>query len=203
MAGVRYAAERVQSAVGLAVMTDSGTGTYGAISRANHWIVALAVLGMLSVGFYLANVELPRETRGPIMNLHKATGALLLLVIGWRVIWRLRQGFPPLAPGLPDWQRTAARATHWGLLAAMLVMPLSGVGMTLLGGRPIDVYGLFLIPPIAEIEGAGKLLRAVHGYAAWTLTALIALHFAGAMKHLFIDKDGTVARMLTGKTSDA
>ncbi len=102
-------------------------------------------------------------------------------------------------PGFAAWQVTASRLVHWGLLEALIVMPLSGVLMSLLGGRPIDMFGLFAIPPLAEIEGAGKLARAVHGYAAWALTGLITLHVAAALKHLIVDKDGTVARMVTGK----
>jgi len=179
-------------------MTDAQTGTYGAISRLNHWIVALGVLGMVAVGFYLEFGGLSREERGPIMALHKATGTVLLLFIAWRVVWRIRQGFPAPAAGMPAWQETAARLTHWGLLAAMLVMPLSGVGMSLLGGRPIDVYGLFMLPPVAKIEAIGELGHTVHVVTAWILAGLIALHLAGALKHLLLDRDGTVARMVSG-----
>ncbi len=184
-------------------MTDSQTGTYGAISRANHWIVSLAFVGMLTVGFILSFDLLDRETAGSVRNLHKATGTVLLFLVAWRVIWRLRQGFPAPMPGVAAWQVAASRIVHWGLLAALVIMPLSGVLMSLLAGRPIDIYGLFLIPPLAEIEGAGKLARAIHGYAAWTLVALITLHVAAALKHLVIDKDGTFARMLTGKAGAA
>ena len=180
-------------------MTDSQTGTYGAISRANHWIVSLAFFGMLAVGFILSNDVLTREEAGPLRDLHKATGTVLMFVVAWRVLWRLRQGFPAPVPGLAAWQVTASRLVHWGLLVALIVMPLSGVFMSLLGGRSIDMFGLFAIPPLAEIEGAGKLARAAHGYAAWALAALITLHVAAALKHLVVDKDGTVARMVTGK----
>ena len=142
-------------------MTDSQSGTYGAISRANHWIVSIAFFGMLAVGFYLANVEIPRETRGPIMALHKAAGTVLLFLVAWRGIWRLRQGFPAPVPGVAAWQVQASRVVHWGLLVAMLVMPLSGVTMSLLSGRPIGIYDLFMIPPIADIDGFGLLQAAV------------------------------------------
>ena len=182
-------------------MTDSQSGTYGAISRANHWIVSIAFFGMLAVGFYLANVEIPRETRGPIMALHKATGTVLLFLVAWRVIWRLRQGFPAPVPGVAAWQVQASRVVHWGLLVAMLVMPLSGVTMSLLSGRPIGIYDLFMIPPIADIDGVGKLARTVHGITAWTLAGLITLHVGAALKHVLIDRDGTVARMVTGRAA--
>lgn len=184
-------------------MTDSQTGTYGAISRANHWIVSIAFFGMLIVGFVLSNDLLADEEANSLRNLHKASGTILFFIVAWRVIWRLRQGFPAPVPGVAGWQVTASRLVHWGLLAALIVMPMSGVLMSLLGGRPIDIFGLFLIPPLAEIEGAGKTARMIHGYTAWTLVALITLHVAAALKHLLVDKDATFARMVSGKTADA
>lgn len=180
-------------------MTDSQTGTYGAMSRANHWIVSLAFFGMLAVGFYLEYGGLTRETRGPIMALHKATGTILLLVVAWRVIWRIRQGFPAPLAGMAAWQSTASRLVHGGLLFAIVLMPLSGVLRSLLGGRPIDIYGLFLVPPIGKIEGFSDIAGLVHTVTAYALVALITLHVAAALKHLIVDKDATVQRMLTGK----
>ena len=180
-------------------MTDQTRASYGGLSRLNHWLTFLLFSGMLIVGFTLAYGGLERETRGPLMNLHKATGTLLLLFAAWRISWRLTQGFPPPMPGVPAWQVTASRIVHWGLLAVILIMPLSGVIMSLLGGRPIGIYGLFLIPPIAEIEGVGKAARQVHGYAAFAFVGLITLHILAALKHAFLDKDGTLARMLSGK----
>lgn len=187
-----------RSNAGEAAMTDKATGTFSAISRANHWIVALAFLSMMAVGFYLEFGGLSREARGPIMALHKATGTVLLFVVAWRVIWRLRQGFPAPVNGTPAWQVMASRLVHWALLAAMIIMPVSGVSMSLLGGRPIGMYDLFMIPPVADIEGVGKIARMVHGYAAWALLGLVTLHVGAALKHLLIDRDGTFARMVSG-----
>jgi len=182
-------------------MTDSQTGTYGAISRLNHWIVTLGILGMLAAGFYLEFGGLTREERGPIMALHQATGTVLLLIIAWRVIWRIRQGFPAPVPGMPAWQVRAARATHWGLLAAMLIMPLSGVTMSLLGGHSIGLYGLAKIPPVADIETVHELGHTVHVYTAWVLAALVAVHVAAAFKHLLLDHDAALARMVSGRAA--
>ncbi len=181
-------------------MTDSQSGTYGAISRANHWFVSIAVFGLLAVGFFLANVELEREARGPIMAMHKATGTVMLFVITWRVIWRLRQGFPAPVPGVAAWQVTASRLVHWGLLFAMILMPLSGVLRSLLAGRSIDIYGLFEIAPVANIAGFSDVAGLVHTTTAYSLGVLIALHVGAALKHQFVDKDTTLLRMLTGRS---
>ena len=180
-------------------MTDKTNAAYGGLSRLNHWLGALLFGGMLIVGFILSYDVLSREAAGPVRDLHKATGTLLLLFAFWRVGWRMVQGFPPPVPGVPAWQDTASRLVHWGMLAALIAMPLSGVLMSLLGGRPINFFDLFLIPPIAENKEAAGLLRQVHGYVAYALAGLIGLHILAALKHAVIDRDGTLARMLSGK----
>ncbi|MFN7056996.1 cytochrome b [Hyphomonas sp.] len=181
-------------------MTDKASGNYAGVSRVNHWAGSLLFGGMLIVGFYLAYGGLERDARAPIMGLHRATGTLLLLFAVWRVAWRIRQGFPSPMDGVPAWQVTLSRITHWGLILSMLVMPLSGVfPMSLLAGRTIDLYGLVTLQPLAEIEGMRPLGRQLHQIAAFAFAGFIALHIAGALKHLMIDKDGTVQRMLTGR----
>ena len=180
-------------------MTDKTSATYGAVSRLNHWLGALLFAGVISVGLYLAYSGVEGEERAPIMAMHRATGTVLLLFALWRVWWRIRQGFPAPLDGVPAWQVTASRVAHWGLIICMLAMPLSGVFlMSLLGGRPINIYGLFTIPPIMEIDGIRPIGRQIHGLVAYAFIALISLHILGALKHLLIDRDGTVQRMLGG-----
>jgi len=181
-------------------MTDKTDATYGSVSRLNHWIGAAVFSSLLIVGFVLSYDVLPDEQAGEVRNLHKATGTLVLAFAIWRVTWRIGQGFPAPASGRAGWELTLSKAVHAALLLALIIMPLSGVLMSLLGGRPIDMYGLFSIPPVAEMKDVARTLRQVHAYAGYTLAILIGMHFAGAMKHAVIDRDATLRRMLTGKT---
>jgi len=182
-------------------MTDKTEATYGGVSRLNHWIGAVVFASLLIVGFILSYDVLPDEQAGDVRNLHKATGTLVLLFAIWRVTWRIGQGFPPAASDRANWELTLSRAVHGALLLTLIVMPLSGVLMSLLGGRPIDMYGLFTIPPVAEMKDLARSLRKVHEVAGYTLAVLIGLHVAGALKHAVMDKDATLRRMLTGKTA--
>lgn len=177
-----------------AAFSDSAT-TYGLVSRLNHWIVAVAMIGMLLSGLVMAYGPFERETVFAIMGWHKAIGVLVLGYGLWRIGWRIAQGFVEEASVMPFWQAVAAKATHWGLLATVLAMPLSGLVMSLYHGREVDVFG-FVIPgqtPVAWLaDGAGV----VHEYAAWALLGLLGLHIAGALKHHFIDHDMTLRRMV-------
>jgi cytochrome b561 len=170
--------------------------TYGLVSRVNHWLFAAAMIFMLAFGFYVFE----GMARGPDMrvmaDLHKAIGVLILGVGLWRVGWRLVAGFPPEAGEAPRWQSRAAKAAHWTLLAAILVMPLSGLANSYFGGRAVDVFGLFAIPAGTKAPALAELAEGVHVAGAWALAAIVLAHVAGALKHHFIDRDDTLRRMV-------
>lgn len=172
---------------------------YDAVSRLNHWVVAVALIGMVGVGLFLQFGGLEREAAGTLRNLHKATGVLLLAVILWRVGWRLVRGFPPPASVMPAWQLIASKVAHRGLPAGMVLMPLSGIVSSLYAGRAIDVFGLFTLPAQAEIEWLASSASSMHTIVGRAVAILIVLHVAGALKHRFVDRDGTLDRMLKGR----
>jgi cytochrome b561 len=116
--------------------------TFDAISRFNHWIVAIAMIGMLGFGLYLENIDLARSVKGPLIGLHKSMGVLILIYGIWRVGYRLRQGFPEALGHAPAWQEIAAKTVHWTLLAGVIIMPLSGLVMSVFGGRPVNVFDI-------------------------------------------------------------
>ena len=129
-----------------------------------------------------ARGALERATRGALLGWHKALGALILVYGLWRVGWRLWAGFPASAATMPPRQERAAKIVHWALLAAVVLVPLSGVVMTLLGGRPLDVLGL-VIPALGEIEWLHEGAELVHGLAGKAVVLLLVLHIGGALKH--------------------
>ncbi len=179
-------------------MNNTSPVTYDHISRANHWIVALAMIGMLGVGLYLGNLEPAKETKDFLLPIHKSVGVLVLLYGVWRVVWRLYQGFPSPAANLPVWQERISRITHYGLLFCIIIMPLSGLMGSLFADRAVDVFNLFTIPPITEIKFLKSVSYALHRYVSYLLVAMVLLHVGAALKHHFIDKDTTLVRMLRG-----
>ena len=167
-----------------------------AMTRFNHWLTAIVMIGMLVFGLYLENAEIAKADKGALIGLHKAIGVAFLAFVVWRIGHRLAQGFPePAAPASPSMERLA-RIAHWGLLASILIMPVSGVLMSLFGGHAIDVFGLFTIPTPGKVEAIGGAAHLVHGLAGKLTIALILLHVAAALKHHILDKDATLSRML-------
>lgn len=178
-------------------MTD-GPNRFGALSRLNHWIAAVAFLAALGLGLTLAYAGLDRETAGPLMNWHKALGLFVLGFGIWRVGWRLAQGFPQPAHPQPRWQAMTAKVVHIGLLGAILAMPISGIAMSVAAGRDVVVWSHTVISGITPLPWLETIAETVHEAAAPVLLLLLALHIGGALKHAIVDRDTTLRRMTTG-----
>lgn len=174
------------------------SATYDVMSRLNHWLLAVLMIGMLGFGLFLENAVPPGPDRGALMGLHKSIGVLVLALGLWRVGWRLWQGFLPEVGPMPIWQALAARVAHWVLLAGILVMPLSGLLGSFFGGRAVSVFGLFTVPAGPQIEWIKDTAYGLHGTFAVVIIVTILAHVAVALKHHFLDRDITLRRM-TGR----
>ncbi len=160
-----------------------------------HWSIAFAMIGSLAFGLYLE--ELPRSPdKGALIDLHKSIGVLVLLFAFYRVIYRLRNKLPvhPSNPSLRQQQFTLA--VHVFLLAATLLMPISGIMMSVGGGHAVGLFGIELISAGDGIEWLDKPGHIIHGLGGKLLILMIVLHAAAALKHELIDKDGTLKRIL-------
>lgn len=165
-----------------------------------HWAVALIVIVMLTVGIYMHETE----SYG-LYPIHKSVGLIALLLVSWRFVWRIAEGFFAPASEHKFYEKILARITHWALLIGTLLMPISGITMSVAGGKGLAFFGITLIAPNisaldpTKTEALNKTLAGIahesHGIIAWFLIALIALHTLGALKHHVIDKDTTLTRI--------
>lgn len=131
------------------------------------------------------------------IGLHKAFGVSFLLWTLARLMNALvRPRLPKLAQ--PTWQIGLMHLTHFGLYGCMLAMPISGVLMSVYGGRPVDVFGIFQIPVfVTPDRDLSKLFNGLHTDIIFvSLLALIGAHIVGALYHQLILKDRLLSRML-------
>jgi cytochrome b561 len=168
---------------------------FGAVSIINHWTVATLIIVMIAIGLYMG--QLPRgEASAGWVDVHKSIGIIVLFLGAWRVLWRVMHRFPDDIARMPPWQRFVAKAVHILLLAAILIMPISGYMMSSMGGHPVSFFGLFEMPVLPQDKTISGVASQVHGVVAYGLIGLIALHVLGAIKHHAVDKDATLKRML-------
>jgi cytochrome b561/polyisoprenoid-binding protein YceI len=174
---------------------------FGLIAKGFHWILAILILWLLSVGFAMVGIP-PGPDKLWVYALHKSFGILILVLMIGRLLWRQISPRPDALPTHKTWEDTLAKIVHFSLYACVFLMPLSGWIMSSAGGFPAEFFGLFALPAIVpKNEGIFEVARNVHGFTAWSILGLLALHFAGAFKHHFLDRDETLQRMTSRKVS--
>lgn len=186
-------------------MSDSKVKLSG-VSVALHWIVGVTMIVMVTVGVYMTDFEVYE-----LYPIHKSVGMLIFIVILMRVIWRLKQGWPEAASEYKAWEQSLSRLVHWVLIIATVIMPISGMLMSGLGGYGLEIFGLELLAATPNPDEAGKMIpingpfagtaHETHEIAGKVMFVAFLLHVVGALKHHFMDKDGTLKRML-GKRID-
>ncbi len=166
---------------------------YTRTARLLHWLMAVIMVAMLITG------EQTMSSHGnrTLPTVHASAGFVLLLLLAIRLWWRWNHA-PPQAPVRPLWEMRAAKAAHAALYAAMLLLPLTGwLAYTehvrrSFGTRPASLFGM-KIPLLPDF---GINWHLIHNWGGTLVLALIALHAAAALKHHFVDRDGTLKRML-------
>jgi cytochrome b561 len=163
---------------------------YAGMTRFLHWTVAVMVLATIPIGVIMLQEGLARSTQNLLFILHKNGGVILLLLVVLRILWRLATPAPALPAHLPDWQKRAAKATQILLYALLLIMAISGYIRVRAGGFPIEMLDALGVPGLVpRSDTLAEAAKTIHAYARFPLAALIALHIAAGLKHLFV-KDG-------------
>jgi len=162
--------------------------------RLLHWLMAACILTMLFIG--VGMVSTVSEIRTWLIDVHKPLGILILCLAAIRACIRLTRPVPPFPAELPDWQQIAAHLSHLGLYVLMFALPLVGWAMLSAGGYPVSLFGSFVLPPIAAVDGPTfAVLRLAHAGLAFTLFALILLHLAAALFHALVRRDNVWSSM--------
>lgn len=170
--------------------------TYDATGKAFHWMVAALVVCQFVTALLLPQIELDTPVDTTI-NLHFNFGLVILVLMAARLVHRWMHPVS-VAPGdLPVWERTLALATHRIFYAILLVGPFLGWVAASAHSVPVRMFGLVALPALAPRKAEwGFLAGDIHGYAMWTLLALIGVHAGAALYHHFVRHDGILRRML-------
>ena len=171
--------------------------TYGLLTRAVHWLMALLVLIALPFGAYVARMEVSFDTL-KFYGWHKSLGIVLLGLIVLRIVWH-RVSPPPELLGAGGWKDRLARAVHKSFYVLLVLMPVSGWFASSATGIDTLVFNTWTLPRIAPVsEVVAETGFRVHGALGMILAAMVGLHVAGAIYRGLIVRDGTIARMLRG-----
>jgi len=170
---------------------------YGLVARSLHWLIALLILALIWLGWYMVGLTYYDRWYNAALHYHRAVGMAVLL-LGLAVIaWNLHNRPPPMVASLKRWEKAAAHAVHGFLYLAMVLLPLSGYLISTSAGDGVALFGGVEIPALVSLEGRARDgAIAVHYYLAYGALGLVCVHAGAALKHQFLDRDGTLRRML-------
>lgn len=183
-----------------------------------HWLSALIVITLLGTGWWM--LELIRDparmkSAFPIFQFHKSLGMLVFFVTLGRIALRLRRKAPSLPVDMPVWERLSALVAQATFYLLLVAIPATGwLYVSTEWAETLDkefrsptlFFGQFAVPYASVIAEAEQGIRralsfhlsGVHGWLAYALLALIALHAAAALKHHLVNKDNVLSHMVPG-----
>lgn len=175
---------------------SSGVIKYGALTRVFHWLGAVIILAAYVLVEFGDSLEGVFGEGVSAMWLHKSVGASFLIWTILRTINRFVSKAPSPVPA-PKWQTAVAHMTHFGLYLSMLAMPMTGIMMSVYGGREVDVFGIFSIPVfVSPDRDMAKFFNNLHTDIIFSVMLLLVVaHVGAALYHQFVLKDNLIARM--------
>lgn len=167
---------------------------YSWLSILLHWVAGVTVI----VLWFLPEIaeESSKEVGRELMGYHISIAMTLYIVLWFRIFWRLGNKRPALVP-----QNTAldflAKWVPMVLLAGIAIMLISGPLMVWSNGYDISVFNVVTLPsPMEKSESLHELLESVHEFGGQVIFFGVILHVLGVLKHLIINKDGTLKKIL-------
>jgi cytochrome b561 len=159
---------------------------YGAVSRALHWIIVLAIL----VQWLLAEADedSPAYAGSPFdaLTLHQSIGLVVLALALFRLAWRFLNPAPAWPSDMKRYEIVLARVVHVAFYVLLFAIPLSGWALASVEDEPLRFFNWFDVPRF--VLGSEDALEDLHETLFNVLVGLAALHALGAAKHWFASR---------------
>ncbi|MEM7542178.1 MAG: cytochrome b [Pseudomonadota bacterium] len=170
---------------------------YGLVTKVLHWSTALLIFGLIALGWYMVDLTYFDKWYNESLSYHRAFGIVVLVLGIVTIAWRLFSASPHHQASLSRFEAIAATAMHHTLFLLIFLIPISGYLISTSAGKSVDMFGWFALPAVAKIpDDVRDWAIELHYYCGYGVGALAAFHAAAALKHQFIDKDGTLGRMI-------
>jgi len=169
---------------------------YGLVSKSLHWLIAVIMIALIGVGWYMVRLSDEDVWYWRLLDLHEAVGLSLFILFPLKLGWMVLSPNPEYVPTLAVWERRVAAVVRWLFMLAILVIPLSGFFYVASNGEAVSLYDLITIPDIGGLTKETRdWLSDTHYYASYGCAALILVHLLAALKHHFIDLNNSLRRI--------
>lgn len=171
-----------------------------------HWLMAIAIILMLTLGLIMTEGGLEKAMRFQLYQWHKSLGVILLWAVVLRLILRQLTTIPALPEQLSKKDKYLAKLGHVALYGWMFLLPFSGwlLVSSSVYGLPTMVFGWFEwphFPGVASNKQVHEVAEEAHELLAYSLIALLVLHVLAVVKHRYMDHINILPRMGIGKQS--
>ncbi len=171
--------------------------SYGVISKLLHWLIAVLMLGLIWLGWYLVDLDYYHRWYHDSLVTHRSLGVVVLLLVICSLLWHYLSPLPKLIDSLSMVEKRLARLMHWLLMLAALYLPVSGYVISSSDGTPVLLFAGIELPALFAVSDALRdFAIASHLYVAYAVLVLAMGHALAALKHHFINRDNTLKRML-------
>jgi cytochrome b561 len=179
-------------------MIRNTTAGWGTVARWFHWVLAIAIIGMIGFGWGVNHVP-ARPDRFFYRSIHADIGYVVLLLTVLRLAWRVINPTPAPPDDSRPWQKIAARLSHTALYLIVILVAMLGWAHS--GAHApdySDFFGLFRVPQFTSPDrAAAQAYEDRHILFAYVLLALIVVHVAATAWHHYIRRDRVAVRMMT------
>ena len=183
-------------------MIKNTSNHYGLISIVLHWLVAMTVIGLFALGFWMVDLSYYDSWYRTAPHIHKSIGILLFIAMVIRLLWRCYSPPPHALPSHRRWKKVVSAVTHKLLYLLIFTIMLTGYFISTSDGRAIQVFDLFEVPSFGQLfPRQSDIASDLHKWLAYSLIGLVVLHAAAAIKHHVVDKDATLLRMFGRKNN--
>lgn len=161
-----------------------------------HWLVAVLLVLVWAFVELHEMAEKGGVWRDRWTMLHFSLGALILVLMLYRLILRRRHDVPPFTG--PRWQKGLSKLIHAGLYLVVIALPIIGMTMRQFAGKPVILFGSLQIPQWLPVRPElAETLAWLHKDLLWyVFLVLVSVHVIGALWHHFLNRDDTLRHMM-------
>ena len=178
-------------------MTDQER--YSATAIILHWVMAILLICMFGLGWYMVDLPKGSEERSWFFALHKSIGLTIALLALMRLFWRFTHVPPALPESITNFKQQLAGLTHWLLYVAMFIQPVSGYISSSFSGYKTKIWGLPLPHWGWKSPVLNEIFTDIHVASSVILVCLIVIHLCGVLVHVYQGEASILRRMIPGK----
>ncbi len=169
---------------------------FGVISILFYRLGAFGITIMLSASLIMTSTH-SRGAYLPWMKFRSFVGILIMPLLVARIIWDFTVRQPDKISGNQALNRVA-NLVHGTLLVLVAIQLVNGLLHAASGSVPLRVFSWFVLPSVTgtAFKVGHSVLNYLHFHVSLAISVVVSPHLFGVFKHLLINDDDTLTRMI-------